>query len=466
MSRDRFIDQFGRAILSGNAALFVGAGLSQAAGYPGWGRLLRPLQDRCDIPDDDDLPLVAEYIAVDHANGGRAALETHILREVEAIPPTPTDSHVAIEKLALKEIWTTNYDRLLETAVPNAAVISNEDDVHDIASHGRSIIKMHGSINASGRWDRPPVITRSDYEQYERDHPRMWTVLRSTYMSRSMLFLGFSFTDPNVDILLRLARTLNTAANDRHVAVMKPPTSSIGALRLHRLRVSDLENSGVQVCEIGDYDDIPALLADLAIRTRPPHLFVAGSSDISGATPEMDEASIGQWCTALASTLISETDWTIASLGGAAGWLVTRDSASARRSEGTYDPRRLAIHIRGKDLPDELPEQRVGTTVYSDLDRPDLVDRVLNNCRAMVAVRGGVRTTEEINWAVARRVGVVPIAASGGAALDYWEAHRGSPPDLGSRSTDSADWDRLNDADPMVTARAAKRLLDQAMYEH
>ena len=47
----------------------------------------------------------------------------------------------------------------------------------------------------------------------------MWTVLRASYFSRSMLFMGFSFTDPNVDILLRLARTLGTAGGDRHYAV-------------------------------------------------------------------------------------------------------------------------------------------------------------------------------------------------------------------------------------------------------
>ncbi|MFD0449904.1 SIR2 family protein [Rhodococcus aetherivorans] len=128
-----------------------------------------------------------------------------------------------MRRLDIKEIWTTNYDRLLETAIPEAVVVAGEDHVHNIASRRRAIIKMHGSIDNRNEWELPPVITRTDYERYELAHPRTWTVLRSSYMSRTMLFLGFSFTDPNIEILLRLARTLGTASADRHIAVMKPP---------------------------------------------------------------------------------------------------------------------------------------------------------------------------------------------------------------------------------------------------
>ncbi|MFD0449996.1 hypothetical protein ACFQZK_03060 [Rhodococcus aetherivorans] len=60
---------------------------------------------------------------------------------------------------------------------------------------------------------------------------------------------------------------------------------------------------------------------------------------------------------------------------------------------------------------------------------------------------------------------MIPIAAAGGAARDYWEAHRGNPPAIGSRATEHATWERLNDADPTITARAAKSLIKQAMYE-
>ncbi|MGW0020919.1 SIR2 family protein [Rhodococcus sp. NPDC003382] len=468
ITRAKLVETYGQAILSGNAAVFVGAGLSRAAGYPDWGSLLKPMQDRCDIPGHADLPLVAEYIALDRGNGGRDALETHILTTMIKIPPEPTSSHRDLRRLDIKEIWTTNYDRLLETAIPEAVVVAGENHVHNIASRRRAIIKMHGSIDNRNEWELPPVITRTDYERYELAHPRTWTVLRSSYMSRTMLFLGFSFTDPNIEILLRLARTLGTASADRHIAVMKPPNGADDTpedLRRYRLQAADLENSGVTVCEINDHDEIPDLLAELVLRTRPPHLFISGSSGIENATPEQDEEILGPWCATLAATLVDEPTWTIASLGGPAGWYTSRDVARTRRKEGTYDPSKLMIHFRGKDEPPVVPPERVGTSIYSDLPRKELVTSVLDDCRALVAIRGGTRTAVEIGWATDRRVAVIPIAAAGGAARDYWEAHRDNPPTIGSRPTEHATWERLNDADPTITARAAKSLIKQAMYE-
>ena len=227
----------------------------------------------------------------------------------------------------------------------------------------------------------------------------------------------------------------------------------------------DLENSGITVHEIDDHDEIPQLLADLALRTRPPHLFVAGSSNLDSSTPEQDEEILGPWCAAVANTLVETRNWTINSLGGAAGWYTSRDIARARRKENTYNASQLMIHYRRKDEPPEDRPERVGTAIYSDLGREDLVPSVLDSCRALIAINGGRRTSEEISWAADRRVAVIPLAAAGGAALKYWEDYAADPPDIGSRPTDRTTWALLNDSDPLTAARAAKRLLDQAMYE-
>ena len=287
-------------------------------------------------------------------------------------------------------------------------------------------------------------------------------------MSRTMLFLGFSFSDPNIEILLRLARTLGTASDDRHIAIMKPPngpTDTDDDRRIHELRVMDLENSGVTVCEVQDHSEIPDLLADLALRTRPPRFFIAGSSKLVDPTPEQDEEILGPWCAAIASTLVDEHGWEIHSLRGPAGWLTSRDVARTRLKEGNYDPSQIVLHFRGKSEPPDAPPERVGTSIYTDRTREQLVPSVLDDCRALVAIRGGGRTAEEIRWANDRRVAVIPVAGSGGAANDYWQANLSAPPDIGSRPTDTATWKLLNDRDPGIAARAAKKLLEQAMYK-
>ena len=461
------IDTFGAAVLEGNAALFVGAGLSLDAGLPGWADLLNPLRSECDVPDElSDLPLVAEYIGVNVRDGGRDRLEHHILDQIVAADPAPSESHHLIAQLRVKEIWTTNYDELIEHAVPKATVAIHEEDIRSIGSAKATIIKMHGSVDtAQRRWAESPVITRSDYEAYEINRPRTWSLLRATYLSRTFLFLGFSFTDPNIEILLRLARTLGTNVHDRHMTVLRrPPADQSTQRRLHDLRVKDLESSGVQVLEIDGYDEIIPLLNDLVRRTRPPRIFVSGSQGPGVDGGEPDRAIIVPWCSAVANELIGETGWELTSLGGHAGWDVTSGIALARRAEDTYDPNALTFHFRAKDEPPPPMEMRLGTAVYTDLPREQLVGQLLDECRAMVVLRGSKRTAEEIAWAEARGVGIIPIAASGGTAQDYWAARSSTPPILGGQPVRQQTWQNLNSDQHAVVARAAHALLKQAMY--
>lgn len=470
IARFELVEEYGEAVLSGNAALFVGAGISQGAGLPGWDGLLDPIRTSCNVPKHNDYPLVAEYIANELTNGV-PGLHEYILSELTKSPFRAEINQRLIARLRVPQVWTTNYDPLLEMAMTAAgvdhAVAVDEKTIRLIASNQRAVIKMHGSIGGSPLgWEAPPVITRTDYERYEIDHPRMWTVLRATYLSRTMLFLGFSFVDPNVEILLRLARTLGTATGDRHVAVLKTPDPhKTDELRLHQLRIEDFQSSGIRVCEIADYGEITDILTQLLRRTRPARLFVSGSAGPGVTTADDAESILGTWSLAMARELDRETDWEIASLQGPAGWLVTRDVAGLRRIDGRYNPARLTFHFREKPGPPVQLPDRVGTAIYTDRTRDDLVIDLLDESRAMLVVRGGSKTAEEIEWATIRDVGVVPLACSGGAAYDYWAANRSAPPDLGARPTDPALWERLNDPDPANAADAAHQLLTQAMYQ-
>lgn len=467
MERFDLIDSFGDAVLAGNGAMFVGAGLSLDAGMPGWKGLLLGLKDKCEIPSMEDLPLLAEYIANDAKNAGRAALEEHILDEIASKGCVPTDGHQLVGRIPIQEIWTTNYDRLLESALgQDVTVAITDSDIQSIGSARRTLVKMHGSISNGPPpvWAARPVITRSDYEQYEQKHPRTWALLRAAYLSRTILFLGFSFTDPNVEVLLRLARQLGTAVTDRHMTVMKRPTDT-DELRLHELRVRDLESSGVKVCEINEYSELGTVLQELVRRTRPPQVFISGSAGKNAGGGENPDETILPWCEPIAQQITDDANWLLTSLGGPAGWQITRDVARARRAEDTYDPHLLTFHFRSKQEPPPRMDERIGTAVYTSLEREQLVGGLLDDCRALVAVCGGRRTAEEIRWARERGVGVIPVAASGGAARAYWEEVGTQPPDLGGRPTDLDVWRRLGDGNYVVAARAAYTLLKQAMYQ-
>jgi hypothetical protein len=430
------------------------------AGLPSWPKLIEPLIDGLGLTGLCDLALAAEYYEQNTA-GGRPRLEEHLAKELSSVT-VPSEGHKLVTTLGVSELWTPNFDPLLETSDPAFTVVNIDDDASAIATGNRVIIKMHGgfSLDGSGtpHWKGRPVITRGDFERYSVEHPRLWAALQASYLTRTMLFLGFSFTDPNIELLLGLARRQGTSSGNHHLAVLRRPTDAAEVIE-HNLRVKDLELNGVAVCEIADFDDLVPLLRSLKRRTRPSCLFVAGSGD-----------DIGPWCDEMGAAIAEHLSWDVASLGGDAGWLTTRRVGIQRRATDQYDPSALRLYFRSK--PGEPPPpltERVGTAVFSHHDRHPLVDEVMEGCRAMLLIGGGNRTTEEVDLALELGLGVVPIAASGGAALAAWEAATAAGADsrrllVGGRTADSAIWAQLGSSDVYLARQAATTLLEQAMY--
>ncbi len=459
------LDHYGAAVLTNNAALYIGAGLSQPAGYPGWDVLLEPLRREASIPPElKDFPLVAQYY-VQSEIGSREKLEEHILAELNKVPATPTPAHHILASLSVPEIWTPNYDPLLEIAMSDALVIHRDEDLGERRKGWvRRVIKMHGSVIRGGKvlrrsqwaWKSSPVITRGDYESYDTVRPRTWSLLRATYLTKSMLFLGFSFSDPNVEVLLRLARTQLESGRPEHFTVMRRPSKEPD-LSLHEHLVRDLESSGTGVYVIDDFSEIEPLLGRLFRRTRPPNLFLSGSD------PEGTDNS--GLCRNIGETL-AESDITLNSLAGPTGMQVSYGFGKKRRKMRSYVPDGVQFFFRAKDEEPPPLSERIGTAIYTDRTREQLREEVLSNCRASLIIGGGTNTRAEFEFAKAIGVPAIPVAASGGVARESWDEMRVQLDSLrfGGRPIDSGDFEALAHGDPQVVAAAAGRLIRQAMH--
>jgi hypothetical protein len=459
LSERELLDGFGGAAEAGNAALFIGAGMSLNAGYPTWHQLLEKPRADAQIPASlSDLPLVAQYY-VQTVPGGREALENHILTRMAETTVHPDEGHALLAELPVDEIWTTNYDPLIEQMIQTKSVVSGDGDLADRRTlNRRRIIKMHGSVSADNKhWLSRPIITRSDYETYESEHPRLWAALRATYLTKSMLFLGFSFTDPNIDILLRLSRTLLDIGAPEHFTVMRRPTDA-NDLRLHNLRVSDLEKSGIAVYEVDEFDELNPLLSRLMRRTREKILFISGSKAEGGL-------DIGKYAPSLGASL-ANLDIDIASMAGTAAMRVSYSFGHHLKAVGKYRPERVQYFFREKEGEAPPLDERVGTAVYTALDMEQLREHVLHLSRAAVFIGGGPRTENEAELAKAKGVPVIPLACSDGAARTIWT--NTSVEDSGITSTGSGteerDWKLLNNDEPSIAVEAAVRLIRQAMY--
>jgi glycosyltransferase involved in cell wall biosynthesis len=213
MSIDQIPPALRQAFSNKEVVLFIGAGMSVAAGLPTARDLAKTLAAKMSIkgsPAVDDLEAMAENIVATYDARTLANELRGLLRTTSELNLSP--SHFLIASLVkhgfVSNIITTNYDDLIEDACRH---IGAEIDVVVTQTHlqlvpeGRpKLIKLHGDF------DHPEllVISRNDYAKFDSD-PRRGPLLREVQalaVRRSFLFLGYSLQDHNFLQLLTRVR--------------------------------------------------------------------------------------------------------------------------------------------------------------------------------------------------------------------------------------------------------------------
>ncbi|MGY1665979.1 SIR2 family NAD-dependent protein deacylase [Geodermatophilus sp. SYSU D00696] len=199
-------EQLGERARRGQLALFIGAGVSAAAGLPTWEQLLGELAGHTGLggdlregltrlPPQDAAALLAREL-------GRERLEDFVQ---ERFGPGPYAlAHALIADLPVQEFVTTNYDPLVELA---AADIGRDLAVlpYDEARPGRPwLLKLHGDAAHPDS----VVLTREEYLQLGDSRAALSGVLHSLLLTRHVLFVGTSMLD---DDLIRIAHQVRSA---------------------------------------------------------------------------------------------------------------------------------------------------------------------------------------------------------------------------------------------------------------
>lgn len=230
----QLIHQFAR----GNGSVFVGAGLSIGAGLPGWADLVKPLAQQVNSPEHSSFPDIAQYLVNLH---DRPALVEHVWRLLKQATG-PTQIHKQTISLPVPRIFTTNLDRLLEAAfeeqrLPFCKVVTDEH-IALMDSAAKSIVKLHGDLEQPESW----VITSADYENYFSNHPGIANLLGMDLHSRTVLFLGYSFSD--IDLRMILSQVKKVAGSFRRnlfAVQLNPSLLEIEELRRRGVRVIGLK---------------------------------------------------------------------------------------------------------------------------------------------------------------------------------------------------------------------------------
>jgi len=291
ISEQVFLREFTRELRNKNAAVFAGAGLSAASGYVDWRNLLKEIIEDLglDPRKEHDLVTLAQYHC-NKAGGSRAHLTQTIFNHF-APSKLPTESHRILAHLPIQTYWTTNYDKLLERALEEAKKVPDVKYALTQLSVTRPdrdvvVYKMHGDIENPAE----AIISKDDYEKYPLTRSAFGSALKGDLVEKTFLFLGFSFTDPNIDYILSRVRVQYEQNQRHHYCLMKKvckeSAESDKEFQYRELKqdyfIRDLKRFSIFTVLVEEYSQIPEVLGKLAARYKRSSIFISGAADDYG----------------------------------------------------------------------------------------------------------------------------------------------------------------------------------------
>lgn len=464
--KERFLREYGRELVERKAMLFVGAGLSIPAGFVDWRNLLRELASDLGLDVDKEMDLLSVAQFHKNTNESRHKIDQTLIDEFSRKSQL-TRNHELIASLPVSTVWTTNYDTLLEKAFEG---IGRRPDVKHTKEHlskrvrgaDVTVYKMHGDVSMP----HEAVLTRDDYEEYDLKRGLFSEKLQGDLVSDTFLFLGFSFTDPNIDFILRRIRILLGANRRTHFCVMKKPdepTEQSGEgkanheyeVRRLELRMQDLKRYGTLTVLVDDYGEIQELLLELNRISHQREVFISGSAyDYS----PLGEEIIQDLSRALGRELIQNNLNIISGFGLGIGERVLVGAMEAIYSgEATAIDDRILIRpfpqsypigVSREEMWEKYRQDMIGQAGHVVFIAGNKLDSTGN-----VAQANGVQREFEI----AKQHGktLIPIGASGHVAAELWDEVYANREQYFQRVDVTQELENLNNATLSVAAYVA-----------
>ena len=235
-----------------HAAVMIGAGFSRNASkdYPCWeglGNLFYSvLHPDAACPEGHywNIMDLADEVA---ASKGRAFLDDLVQRCIKDGTIQPSPIHERLLELPWADVFTTNYDTLLEATLPRLigrrySVVVNPDQLS--VAKGARIVKLHGSFPAY----KPYILTTEDYRRYPETHAPFVNTVRQSFLENTLCLIGFSGDDPNF---------LNWAGWIRdNLGALSQPIYLITMERPSASRMALLSARNVKVLPLCDFNDV------------------------------------------------------------------------------------------------------------------------------------------------------------------------------------------------------------------
>lgn len=266
--------QLAERIVASNTVLFLGAGASMPSGCPSGSELAVQLAAKLD-PGKAYAPDLTETASILELRYGRRALVDATAQLVGT--SVPVGGLLALPDFEWPVVYTTNFDTLIEQAYKQRGrecvpVRSDFDYPRLETERGTPLFKLHGCVTNDRAWGHRAsmILTEEDYESFRQYREILHRRLSLDLVSRPLLFVGYSLSDPHV----RFAAT-EAAKIQREVGQPGRLFALLFTRDDDRARL--LEARGYSVA-FGGIDDLVAAMAARGVHTHlPPRIEVEGT---------------------------------------------------------------------------------------------------------------------------------------------------------------------------------------------
>jgi hypothetical protein len=143
----------------------------------------------------------------------------------------PSDLHKIILEIDPKIAITTNYDQIYDHYCNSGKADGGYNicryydpfAVDNLRSRIRLVIKAHGCVSDANKI----VLSRSGYYMARRDYPGFYAILDAIFLTHTLLFVGCSLTDPDIQLVLENANIAVPSSHPHYALVEKMRHKSI-----------------------------------------------------------------------------------------------------------------------------------------------------------------------------------------------------------------------------------------------
>ncbi|MBU8676172.1 SIR2 family protein [Bacillus subtilis] len=215
--------------------LFLGSGVSATAkndegvSPKTWGDFLENIIKLINNPRQEDLKFI--YSMIEQKNYLLALQAIYDLCDPGAYSKylkdqfsrggfNPSSVHLDIKEIDSKIVITTNFDKIYDSICNESQYViydyqRTKSIISNIKSPENIIIKAHGSIDDTDEI----IFTSKQYYENQEKYPEFYSLLKSLFQTHTVLFLGYSLSDPDINLVLQSIRNTSNSAAPHYIVI-------------------------------------------------------------------------------------------------------------------------------------------------------------------------------------------------------------------------------------------------------